>query len=256
LKAPTAWFRIRVESFQQEGQMSSASQWARKISVLGVGVLSLAATAPGTLAAVQEKDTIDNRVVMLEAFVVETDEPLLSASVDSITKAAQGDLSDLFVSQVPKARSLRDRLVAAEEKGLLRILAAPVFLGESGEELNFSSGAQVPVATIANNTVTTRYVNAALELRATARVESRMIRLYVQLERGYPRWELLTEDVLPTGPAGSNVPLNTQSIETIATVRDGGKAVFGGVYELRRLDGKTQRGPETIFFITARAVTL
>jgi type IV pilus assembly protein PilQ len=115
----------------------------------------------------------------------------------------------------------------------------------------------VPVVTIANFTVTTRYVNAAMELRARPRMESGLIQLSVQLERGFPRWELLTEDVPPASPpAGSNVPLNTQSVETSITVRDGGTTVIGGIYELRRSGNKTQRGPETIFFITAKAVIL
>ncbi|MFA9454945.1 MAG: hypothetical protein ACERK6_13650 [Candidatus Aminicenantaceae bacterium] len=230
---------------------------AKKISVLGLSVLIVSTLAPVTSEAAQEKDTIDNRVIVLEAFIVEADGPLLLASINTVKKAAQGDLSDLFVSQVPKGRNLRERLQASEEKGLLRILAAPVLMGKSDEELAFTSGMQVPVSTIANFTITTRFVNAAVELRTTARIESGMVKLHIELQRNFPRWELIPEETLSSSPnAGRNVPLNTQSVQMIAKVRDGGTVVIGGIYELTRLDNKMQRGPELILFITAKDVTI
>jgi hypothetical protein len=250
---------IIEENYQQEGRkMSRRNQVfpAIRVSVTILGLLCFICS-PRLAAADQEKAGISNRVVTIEAIVVEADSPILNPTTDALRKAAGKDLSDLILPEVPKASSLRERLLAAEEKCMLRILASPVFMSQIGEELQFLSGEQIPVSTVANFTVTTRYVNATLELRLTCHVDSNLIRMDTEFQYGFPRWEVPPQKRISDVPdIGHNIPLNSESAHISLTVRDGGTAVISGIYQIRDDEGKKRRGPELILFLTPKLVTL
>ena len=61
-------------------------------------------------------------------------------------------------------------LNAAESEGLINILSAPKVATLNNQQASIQSGLQIPIQTIANNTVTVQYVSATLQLSVTPQV--------------------------------------------------------------------------------------
>ena len=113
-------------------------------------------------------------------------------------------------------------LTALETSGSGKIISAPKITTQNNQEANIVQGRQIPVQTVANFTVTTRYVNAALELRATPQITAEgTIIMYLQIENNAADFANLVNGI---------PPITTQSAETTVMVPDGGTTVIGGIY--------------------------
>jgi len=113
-------------------------------------------------------------------------------------------------------------LSALETSGNGRIVSTERVAAYNNKEAYINQGRQIPVQTQANFTVTTQYVNAGLELRATPQITA-------------DGTIILTIDIQNNAADFSNLvngipPITTQSAKTTVGVTDGGTTVIGGIY--------------------------
>ena len=121
---------------------------------------------------------------------------------------------------------------ALERSGTGRIISAPKITAQNNQEAEIIQGRQIPVQTVANFTVTTRYVNAALELRATPQITAEgTIIMTIEIQNNAADFSNLVNGI---------PPIIRQSAQTTVTVPDGGTTVIGGIY--RTEDSITREG--------------
>jgi type IV pilus secretin PilQ/predicted competence protein len=123
-------------------------------------------------------------------------------------------------------------LSALERSGTGRIISAPKITTQNNREAEIIQGRQIPVQTVANFTVTTRYVNAALELRATPQITAEgTIIMAIEIQNNAADFSNLVNGI---------PPIIRQSAQTTVMVPDGGTTVIGGIY--RTEDSITREG--------------
>lgn len=128
----------------------------------------------------------------------------------------------LSVANVLDTFRLDMALSAMETSGTGRIISAPTVTTQNNKEANIIQGRQIPVQTVANFTVTTRYVNAALELKATPQITAEgTIIMYLEIQNNAADFANLVNGI---------PPIITQSASTTVMVPDGGTTVIGGIY--------------------------
>lgn len=150
-------------------------------------------------------------------------------SVD-LTKPGNGLISIGF-SDILDAFNLDFALQAAEANNLVKIVSTPKVQAQNNQKANIQSGVQLPVQTVANNTVTVQYVNATLSLDVTPQITAEgTVILDINLQKREP---------LPGAnlQGGQNVPIVTRDAQTRLLVRDGGTTVIGGIYKFQDNDG-------------------
>jgi type IV pilus assembly protein PilQ len=113
-------------------------------------------------------------------------------------------------------------ITALETAGEGRIISSPKVTTQNNQEAEIIQGRQIPVQTVANFTVTTRYVNAALELRATPQITAEgTIIMTIEIQNNAADFANLVNGI---------PPITTQSASTTVMVPDGGTTVIGGIY--------------------------
>jgi type IV pilus secretin PilQ/predicted competence protein len=158
-------------------------------------------------------------------------------------------------------------LSAMETQGEGRIISCPKVTAQNNKEAEIIQGRQIPIQTTANFTVTTRFVNAALELRATPQITAEGT-------------IIMTLDIQNNAADFSNqvngIPsLTTQRASTTVMVPDGGTTVIGGIYRteesqnqervpflskipilgnLFKSRARTRQNRELLIFITPRII--
>ena len=117
-------------------------------------------------------------------------------------------------------------LSAAETDGLLRIVSTPRVTTQNLTQASIRSGLQIPVQTVANNTVTVQYVDATLRLQVTPQITAEgTVNLEIDIKK--------QEAVLAAAVVGgNNVPIFTRDAQTQLLVRDGGTTVIAGIYQI------------------------
>jgi type IV pilus assembly protein PilQ len=123
-------------------------------------------------------------------------------------------------------------LQAAESEGLINILSAPKVATLNNQQASIESGLQIPVQTIANNTVTVQYVAATLSLQVTPQVTAEgTVMMDISISKREPQLAFLI-------PGATNAPIATKQAQTRLLVRDGGTAVIGGIYKVSTDQGE------------------
>jgi type IV pilus secretin PilQ/predicted competence protein len=113
-------------------------------------------------------------------------------------------------------------LSALETSGDGKIISRPSVVTQNNQEAEIIQGRQIPVQTVANFTVTTRYVNAALELRATPQITAEgTIIMNIEIQNNAADFANLVNGI---------PPITMQSAKTMVMVPDGGTTVIGGIY--------------------------
>lgn len=111
---------------------------------------------------------------------------------------------------------------ALESSGQGRIISSPSVTTQNNQQAHIIQGRQIPVQTVANFTVTTRYMNAALELRATPQITAEgTIIMHIELQNNAADFANLVNGI---------PPIITQSATTTVMIPDGGTTVIGGIY--------------------------
>ena len=117
-------------------------------------------------------------------------------------------------------------LSAAESDGHVRILSNPRITTQNNVQAIITQGDQIPIQTVANNTVTVTFRDAALRLAVTPQITTADT-VIMRIEIG--------NDFADFGREVNGVPpIVTQSASTTVQVADGATTVIGGIYESAR----------------------
>ena len=123
-------------------------------------------------------------------------------------------------------------LTALENKGKAKILSMPEVTTQDNMKANVIQGKMIPVQTVQYNTVTTRYVNAALELHVTPHITAEgTVLMNLEIKNDNADFSNLVNGI---------PPIITQSANTSVMVKDGGTTVIGGIYRVE--DSVTNNG--------------
>jgi type IV pilus secretin PilQ/predicted competence protein len=114
-------------------------------------------------------------------------------------------------------------LTALERQGRGRLLSTPKVTTQNNQAAEIKQGVQIPIQTVANNTVTVQFKDAVLTLQVTPQItEAGTVILGLTVENNSADFANLV---------GGIPPINTQSAKTQVLVRDGATAVIGGIYQ-------------------------
>ena len=111
---------------------------------------------------------------------------------------------------------------AAESKGVGKLLSSPQLVTQNNAQATVKQGTEIPIQTTINNTISTQYVDAVLELQVTPQITADgtvfmdVLVQNTQIDQGIP----LVQGI----PA-----LDTESTQTKVLINDGGTVVIGGV---------------------------
>ncbi|MGD0782830.1 MAG: type IV pilus secretin PilQ, partial [Candidatus Aminicenantales bacterium] len=115
-------------------------------------------------------------------------------------------------------------LTAMETNGTGQIISSTKVTALNNKQAEVIQGRQIPVQTTANFTVTTQYVNAALQLRATPQITADgSIIMELDIQNNAADFSNLVNGI---------PPITTQSAKTQVMVPDGGTTVIGGISRL------------------------
>jgi type IV pilus assembly protein PilQ len=102
----------------------------------------------------------------------------------------------------------------------------------NGVQASIQSGLQIPVQTVANNTVTVQFVNATLRLDVTPLVTADgTVYMDITVQKREPQLAFAVV-------GATNAPIATKEAHTIMIVRDGATAVIGGIYRVTTDNGE------------------
>lgn len=114
-------------------------------------------------------------------------------------------------------------LTALERQGRGRLLSTPKVTTQNNQLAVIKQGVQIPIQTVANNTVTVTFKDAVLTLEVTPQIsEAGTVILALSVENNAADFANLVNGI---------PPINTQSAKTNVLVRDGSTAVIGGIYQ-------------------------
>ncbi len=147
------------------------------------------------------------------------------AGAVALAQPGNGTLN-LNLGNVLNTFTLDLALQAAEAEGLVNVLSAPKVATLNNRQAYIQSGVQLPVQTIANNTVTVQYIDATLRLEVTPQVTAEgTVVMDINISKKQPDTGLLV-------PNAASAPIDTKEAKTRLVVRDGGTAVIGGIYKV------------------------
>ncbi len=175
----------------------------------------------------------------------------------------------LALGSVNGAFNLDLELSALEASGNGRILSSPRVATQNNVPAEITQGVQVPIQTVANNTVTVTFRDAALRLQVTPQITAaNTVIMQVQLENSSPDF---------TRAVNGIPPIDTQRAVTSLLVSDGQTSVIGGIYVNRQQENNartpgiykipilgwlfknqrtTDQSSELLIFITPRIIKL
>ena len=134
---------------------------------------------------------------------------------------ATGPTSGLTFTHLDGNFALDVILTAAEQHGLAKVISRPKITTQTNFKGTVKQGAQIPIQTNINNTVTTTFVDAELKLEVTPQITADgTISMDVHLENTSADF---ANEVL------GQPSLDTQEVQNTVIVRDGGTVMLGGV---------------------------
>jgi type IV pilus assembly protein PilQ len=144
-------------------------------------------------------------------------DPIVNLGVGAATSAL-----GLALGSVNGALNLDVALSALERTGNGRLLSTPRVSTQNNVEAEMTQGVEIPIQTVANNTVTVSFKPAALTLRVTPQITaSNTVIMRVFLENASPDFSRSVNGI---------PPIDTQRAQTTVLVADGETTVIGGIY--------------------------
>jgi type IV pilus assembly protein PilQ len=175
----------------------------------------------------------------------------------------------LALGSVNGALNLDVALSALERQGQGRLLSTPRVATQNNVEAEITQGVQIPIQTVANNTVTVTFKDAALTLKVTPQITAaNTVIMRISVENASPDFSRSVNNI---------PPIDTQRAVTQVLVSNGETTVIGGIYVSReqasqdrtpglhripllgwlfRRDAITDESRELLIFITPRIVRL
>ncbi len=127
----------------------------------------------------------------------------------------------IAMGSITGAFNLDLALSALEKKGQGRILSTPRVMMQNNVEAEVYQGIQIPIQTIANNTITVTFKDAALSLKVTPQITaSNTVIMTIALENATPDFSRQVNGI---------PPIDTQRARTQVLVNDRETTVLGGV---------------------------
>jgi type IV pilus assembly protein PilQ len=128
----------------------------------------------------------------------------------------------LALGSVNGAFNLDVALSALESSGNGRILSTPRVSTQNNVPAEITQGVQIPIQTVANNTVTVTFRDAALKLNVIPQITAaNTVIMQITLENSSPDF---------SRAVGGIPPIDTQRAVTSILVNDGQTSVIGGIY--------------------------
>ena len=198
-------------------------------------------------------------------------EPQFDAAATAVNLGVTGASSavGLALGSVNGALNLDVVLSALEKQGQGRLLSTPRVTTQNNVEAEMTQGVQIPIQTVANNTVTVTFKDAALTLKVTPQITAaNTVIMRISLENAAPDYSKSVNNI---------PPIDTQRAITQVLVNNGDTTVIGGIYVsseqtnkdgtpgLNRLpllgwlfkrEGVNDESRELLIFITPRILTL
>lgn len=132
----------------------------------------------------------------------------------------------LALGSVNGAFNLDVALSALESSGNGRILSTPRVTTQNNVAAEMTQGTQIPIQTVANNTVTVQFKDAALTLKVTPQITAAgTVIMNIALENSAADFSRAVNGI---------PPIDTQRANTSVLVSDGQTTVIGGVYFSRQ----------------------
>jgi type IV pilus assembly protein PilQ len=131
----------------------------------------------------------------------------------------------LALGSINGAINLDVALTAIERQGQGRILSTPKISTQNNIEAEITQGIQIPIQTVANNTVTVSFRDAALTLRVTPQITAaNTVIMRIAMENSAPDFSRAVNGI---------PPIDTQRALTQVLVSNGETTVIGGIYVSR-----------------------
>jgi type IV pilus assembly protein PilQ len=131
----------------------------------------------------------------------------------------------LALGSVNGAINLDVALSALERQGQGRLLSTPRVSTQNNVEAEITQGVQIPIQTVANNTVTVTFKDAALTLRVTPQLTAAdTFIMRISVENAAPDFSRSVNNI---------PPIDTQRALTQVLVSNGETTVIGGIYVSR-----------------------
>jgi len=157
----------------------------------------------------------------------------LGAGVNLTEKNATS-AAKLALGSINGALNLDVALTALEKTGQGRILSTPRVSTQNNIEAEITQGIQIPIQTIANNTVTVSFRDAALTLKVTPQITaSGTVIMRINVANESPDFSRQVNGI---------PPIDTQRATTQVLVSDGETTVIGGIY-ISREQSTQERTP-------------
>jgi type IV pilus secretin PilQ/predicted competence protein len=175
----------------------------------------------------------------------------------------------LALGSVNGAVNVDVALSALERSGQGRLLSTPRVSTQNNVEAEITQGIQIPIQTVANNTVTVTFKDAALTLKVTPQITaSDTVIMRISVENASPDFSRSVNNI---------PPIDTQRAITQVLVSNGETTVIGGIYVSReqasqdrtpglhripllgylfKRDSITDDSRELLIFITPRIIRL
>jgi type IV pilus assembly protein PilQ len=145
---------------------------------------------------------------------------LVNLGVDAATTAL-----GLSLGSINGAFNLDVALSALERSGKGRILSTPRVTTQNNNAAEMYQGIQIPIQTVANNTVTVTFKDAALSLKVTPQVTSAgTVIMLISLENATADFSRQVNGI---------PPIDTQRAITRVQIDDGATTVIGGIFVSR-----------------------
>ncbi len=131
----------------------------------------------------------------------------------------------LALGSVNGAFNIDVALTALERSGKGRILSTPRLTTQNNVAAEVTQGLQIPIQTVANNTVTVSFKDAALTLQVTPQITSaNTVIMQITLENATPDFSRQVNGI---------PPIDTQRARTQVQVDDGATTIIGGIFVTR-----------------------
>jgi type IV pilus assembly protein PilQ len=131
----------------------------------------------------------------------------------------------LALGSVNGAFNLDIALSALERTGKGRVLSTPRLTTQNNVEAEVAQGIQIPIQTVANNTVTVSFKDAVLMLKVTPQITSaNTVIMRITVENATPDFGRDVQGI---------PPIDTQRALTQVQVNDGATTVIGGIFVSR-----------------------
>jgi type IV pilus assembly protein PilQ len=148
-------------------------------------------------------------------------------SVSAVNLGVEGATTavGLALGSVNGSLNLDVALSALERSGQGRLLSTPRVSTQNNVEAEITQGVQIPIQTVANNTVTVSFKDAALTLKVTPQITAaNTVIMRISVENASPDFSRAIKDI---------PPIDTQRAITQVLVSDGQTTVIGGIYVSR-----------------------